>query len=341
MVTFTVFPRLRQNPNEKSNPYIENFIASLNREGESTVINPPHRNPLLSILPPKRWGDVIIFNWFESIPDFKYGLLQAVTAICFVTILKLAKKKIVWVLHNKKPHNDGYTGMKKFLMRFIARKADLIRTHATEGLEIIRQRYPQASGKVHFLHHPTINRLPRQLPAENNILYDLLIWGTISRYKGIHEYISYLRNHPEQHPNVCIIGRCASASLLKELQAKAPDYVKIIPESPSFEKLSNYVACSRFVLIPYCPDSVLSSGVLMDSLSFGAKVIGPATGSFIDYSHNSLLNVHTFKSLDDIAVILSDHKKEKASLVGYRQFLDENAWQYFGNKIIELVTKTK
>lgn len=101
MITFTVFPRLRQNPNEKSNPYIENFIASLNREGESTVINPPHRNPLLSILPPKRWGDVIIFNWFESIPDFKYGLLQAVTAICFVTILKLAKKKIVWVLHNK------------------------------------------------------------------------------------------------------------------------------------------------------------------------------------------------------------------------------------------------
>ena len=46
MITFTVFPRLRQNPNEKNNPYIENFIASLNREGESTVINPPHRNPL-------------------------------------------------------------------------------------------------------------------------------------------------------------------------------------------------------------------------------------------------------------------------------------------------------
>ena len=40
MITFTVFPRLRQNPNEKNNPYIENFIASLNREGESTVINP-------------------------------------------------------------------------------------------------------------------------------------------------------------------------------------------------------------------------------------------------------------------------------------------------------------
>ena len=62
MITFTVFPRLRQNPNEKNNPYIENFIASLNREGESTVINPPHRNPLLSILPPKRWGDAVSYT---------------------------------------------------------------------------------------------------------------------------------------------------------------------------------------------------------------------------------------------------------------------------------------
>ena len=155
MITFTVFPRLRQNPNEKSNPYIENFIASLNREGESTVINPPHRNPLLSILPPKRWGDVIIFNWFESIPDFKYGLLQTVTAICFVTILKLAKKKIVWVLHNKKPHNDGYTGMKKFLMRFIARKADLILTHATEGLEIISASQRKSSFSAPSYHQST------------------------------------------------------------------------------------------------------------------------------------------------------------------------------------------
>lgn len=25
MITFTVFPRLRQNPNEKNNPYIEKF----------------------------------------------------------------------------------------------------------------------------------------------------------------------------------------------------------------------------------------------------------------------------------------------------------------------------
>ena len=38
----------------------------------------------------------------------------------------------------------------------------------------------------------------------------------------------------------------------------------------------------------------------MDSLSFGAKVIGPAVGSFRDYAAEPLLNVYTFHTFDDI-----------------------------------------
>ena len=107
MIRFTVFPRLRILPHQKANPYIRDFVAALEQENVSQVVNPPHKNPLFSLLPPKRWGDVFIFNWFESIPDFKYGPLQSVVAVCFVILLKLCGRKIVWVLHNKKPHAGG------------------------------------------------------------------------------------------------------------------------------------------------------------------------------------------------------------------------------------------
>ena len=177
MIKFTVFPHLRQNPDERANPYIQNFISSLNRKGEAAVINPPHKNPLLSILPVRRWGDAFIFNWPENIPDVKYGILQATVAVCFILVLKFSGKKIVWVLHNKKPHANGHTKMKKFLISFIVRKADLILTHATEGVEMIRGQYPSAACKTHFLHHPTVNRLPVAPPADSTIMYDLLIWG--------------------------------------------------------------------------------------------------------------------------------------------------------------------
>lgn len=337
MIKFTVFPHLRQNPDERANPYIQNFISSLNRKGEAAVINPPHKNPLLSILPVRRWGDVFIFNWPESIPDVKYGMLQATVAVCFILILKLSGKKIIWVLHNKKPHADGHTKMKKFLTSFIARKADLIFTHATEGVEMIRSQYPSAARKTHFLHHPTVNRLPMASSADSTIAYDLLIWGSISRYKGVLEFVSFLREHPEVHVRVCIVGRCPSSSLLDELKQAAPSGVSIIPESLSFEELGKYIARSHFVLAPYCPDSILSSGILMDSLSFGAKVIGPEVGSFKDYAREPRLKVYTFRQLEDIAAIVSRHKEEAASLEDYRHFLEENNWQNFGNKVIELV----
>lgn len=110
--------------------------------------------------------------------------------------------------------------IEKFLTRFIAQKSDLILTHATEGVKMIEAHYPYAAGKIHFLHHPTKNRLPESLPAEMP-KYDILIWGNISPYKGVLEYLSYLKNNP-QDLKVCIIGKCSPNSLANEIRQIAP-----------------------------------------------------------------------------------------------------------------------
>lgn len=334
MIRFTIFPRLHILPGQKANPYIHDFVTSLEREGVSKVVNPPHKNPLLSLLPPKNWGDVFIFNWFESIPDFKYGPLQSVIAICFVLLLKFNRRKIIWILHNKKPHAGGHTRLKRFLTRFMAKKSDLILTHATEGVEMIRTHYPYATDKIHFLHHPTKNRLPES-SNEMNPEYDLLIWGSISRYKGVLEYLTYLKENP-QDLKICIIGKCSPASLADEIRCIAPKNVTFICESPSFEELARYIRHSAFVLAPYCPESVLSSGILMDSLSFGARVIGPDVGSFKDYACEKRLKVYTFHHYDEIGQIVAIHKTDPVSQESYRKFLEENDWKHFGDRIIEL-----
>ena len=89
MPTFTVFPNIKPSSGGKGNPYINDFISAINNEKGCKVINESHKNPLLSILRPSRWGDVFIFNWFESIPDFKYGYLQSLLAILLIFILKI------------------------------------------------------------------------------------------------------------------------------------------------------------------------------------------------------------------------------------------------------------
>lgn len=94
--------------------------------------------------------------------------------------------------------------------------------------------------------------------------------------------------------------KCSPNSLANEIRQIAPPNVTFICESPSFEELAHYIRKSAFVLAPYCPDSVLSSGILMDSLSFGSKIIGPEVGSFKDYAREKRLNVYTFHDYEDI-----------------------------------------
>ena len=188
MIRFTIYPNLIVSPQTRSNPYIQDYIKAIESHEGLSVVNPPHKNPLKSILSPAKWGDIFIFNWFESIPDFKYGILQSFVAIIYLFILKLFNKKIIWMLHNKKPHSGGKVWMKRLLTYIIAKNSDLIITHASEGIDIIKRNFPSEINKVHFLHHPTIDRTNESyLYSEKK--YDLLICVTITHYKVIIYFI--------------------------------------------------------------------------------------------------------------------------------------------------------
>ena len=330
---YTIYPNLRVDSNARANPYIHDFIRALNKYGK--VQNKASKNPLLDILFPKNWGDVFIFNWFESIPDYKYGLLQSAAAILFVLFLRCRRKQIVWVLHNRLPHSAGKMLLKRFMMHYMSRMSTFIITHATEGINIVRTKYPFAEKKVHYLDHPTKNRLA--LAEKTEVKYDLLIWGQISRYKGIVEFVRFVSENKINDMRVCIVGRCSSESLLEQLRNILPDNIELVNESPSFEELGKYVSSAHFVLAPYMADTVLSSGMLMDSLSYGAKVIGPDVGSFRDYSRNPMLDVYTFRSFADIPRIVAKEKNAMRSMDEYAKFLDSHDWDHFVVNLMEIL----
>lgn len=337
MTRIVVFPHLKAQPNQRTNPYIDDYVQAINALPGCQVVNPPHKNPLLSLLPPSRWADVYIFNWFESIPDSKYGPLQTVIATLFVQFMRLRRRKIVWMLHNKRPHATGHEHLKRFLARFIARMSTLIVTHSEEGLRLVAETYPHAVAKTHFLHHPTKCRLAQEAAATEEKKYHLLVWGTIARYKGVFQWVEYLRQHPEHDLRVCIVGGASEADY-QALEALNVPGVTIVRQRPSFSELSRYVAQSEFVLCPYNPESVLSSGMLMDSLSFGAKVIGPDTGSFHDYAQpGQPVAVYTFRTFQDIPHIVECEEKRPVKTEAYRRFLTENDWTHFAQALSRLL----
>ena len=67
----------------------------------------------------------------------------------------------------------------------------------------------------------------------------------------------------------------------------------------------------------------------MDSLGFGAKVIGPHVGAFADLAEDKIIK--TFTAFDEIDALLS-HAGEtgrNSEEVNLEKFLKENSWEQF------------
>lgn len=332
---FAIYPHLPVGQAGGGNPYINDFVATIQTLPSCKVVNRPHKNPLLSLLHPKSWADVYVFNWYESIPDYKYGYLQALIALCLVGWVRICGKRVVWVLHNKRPHSGGRMWVKRLMAAFMARQAHLILTHAEEGVELVAIHHPRAVHKVKMFHHPTKNRLDEVDRTAIAKEYDLLVWGAITPYKGVLELAHYLQANESHGLRVCVAGHCADESLKQVLRRFELPGLKWELRRLSFEELAVKIGQSNYVLTPYQPETVLSSGILMDSLSFGAKVIGPRTGAFRDCSTDERLKVYTFDTLDELASLVEAHRGEEANLAAYADFLKENSWTHFASRLLQ------
>jgi len=325
-----------ENKSHTKNPYIEDFIYSL-KKNDCTITNEnSNGHPLFSIIKYLKKSDVFIFHWIENVPFYKYGLLQYIFTLFTIVILKIEKKKIIWFMHNKRPHdisNRLKMNMSISIISLMKLMSDLIITHSEEGLKYLTKYRP----KSFFMIHPTKNRgMVEKMPNE----YDILIWGSISKYKSVLEFLEYNYNSNKLlSKNILIIGKCSDESLLSQLMRLIKTNIHFENRILQFDELKFYASKTKYILIPYAPDSLLSSGVLMDSLSIGASVIGPNTGAFTDLSKNNMINVTTFQHYDDIINILNTESAKSEN--NYPEFLDMNSWSNFAKLFIKKLNLLK
>lgn len=68
-------------------------------------------------------------------------------------------------------------------------------------------------------------------------MYDLLIWGAISKYKGVAEFVQYLTKK-QSHLRVLIIGKCDSKDYFSQLLSSKNDNIQIENRTLTFEQLA-------------------------------------------------------------------------------------------------------
>ena len=311
------------------NPYMDNFMDSLAGDFHFLNRGTPSVKGILSIIPYYRQTEYIFLNWIEDLPDKKGGAIQTVFFVFLVFLARLQGKKLVWTMHNKLSHYKSNRRAKAFLFRFIMRRSHFILTHSKEGINYAKEfGVSGIEEKIRYYPHPLENRIKEAgSPARSGFL----IWGSIIPYKGIHDFLKHLHERGlEDSFRIRIAGEVRPPEYEKEISRYCNKNIVLENGYIEEEELKEMISGSSSVIFTYIGNSVLSSGVLMDSLSFGAKVLGPRVGAFMDMEEEGLAGTyHGYDELIDRMEALKDGE-DTERMKKLEAFIERSNWKAFG-----------
>jgi len=332
MLRIYLYPLTKRNNTGIINPYINLLAEGLSKKFEIVNFKSPSDRGLLDILNYIKRTDIVFFNWIEDLPDKHLGILQTFFFFLLFPYLKLSGKKVIWTLHNKRSHTNKKIFLKRIIFNILLAKSDLILTHAKEGLKNI----PSKTPAVFFPHPVKKDKIIKCYPKRD---YDILIWGTISKYKGIDGFIRFIaKSNQIRKYKILIAGKITDAKLenfLCNMAKKYPD-LNIINNFIEDEDLHEMIKSTKSVIFTYHSNSVLSSGALMDTIPYETKIIGPCTGAFRDMKDEGVLECFTdYKDLLLKIDKVINSPKNTNSLNELDNFLKNNTWSVFSNKLGE------
>ncbi len=314
------------------NPYSQNFKDSLTRY--YNVLDMEYENHALqsiSLLKRAFVGDVFIFNWLENVSFWTLGKIQFVVVLLALAVIKKRKAKVVWMLHNIRPH-QGENKMTKFIQKWLFKNASLIISHSRDAAEYAQTR---TTRMVVYRCHP-IKEMSYVDVSKDVEPFDILVWGTILPYKGVLEFLesSYVQ---KRNLKIKVIGRCNDDVLNDKIKALCNDRIVFENRKIEFSELRQYVKASKIVLFPYIGDCVSSSGALIDTIMLKGNPVGPSVGAFKDLAEEGVC--FTYSRFEDLDELLNCQKLSNMALDRREIFIQHNSWESFGSFLYDSINK--
>jgi hypothetical protein len=323
-------------PQESRNPYAANFRQALQRYVQIVNDKPTKGSFLLNLTRYLFSADVYIFNWIENLPYLKFGKLQTLVCLLFMSILHIRKVRIIWLFHNIEPH-FGKNYFSEMIYNTMLLKSSIIVTHSRDALKYLQGKTAVATC---FFPHP-IKEL--KIGDPDNMIYkpcDILIWGVILKYKGIKEFVQYMISSQNIHEyNIQIIGKCEDEKYDEDLKILCNGKISYENRSISSNELQSRLKTTKYVLFPYIGNSISSSGALIDTIVIGGGVpVGPNVGAFKDMKEENLCL--TYECYDDIISILEGNQYT-ITKADRERFIMNNSWDLFVEKLLKKIYEEK
>jgi beta-1,4-mannosyltransferase len=320
-----IYPFTTYHLSEGSNQYIVKLRAEINRHHVISNSNPTSLG-LLDLLFKFFKTDVFYFNWIEDLPNKRGGRVQTIVLFLFLKIISYSKKKIIWFVHNRQSHSNESFYTKK-IRKWLKKSSDIILTHSKE-LE------DSSDVRIKAICHP-FELTKRESDLKRDKKWDILIWGNVSRYKGILEFLQFASQSKElKQYKILIAGKFNNTEYLNEVLKYATINMTIRNEIIKDNELPHLIDSAKFTLFTYISNSVLSSGALNFTLPMDTKIIGPNLGDFKQFGEMGF--IQTFETFNDIPKIMTtDFANSSDKLL---TFIKSNDWRIFGNQISSIIS---
>ena len=324
------YPRINIEKKFSKNTYQEKVIESFEQNNIYVVNKRVNRLGILSILKHLFNAEVFYFNFIENLPSRKFGIIQTILFPLILIMLKVLNKKIIWVMHNKISHTSSFHKLKSWIFYLMLTNSNRIITHSKDGKDFAKTFLFKEINNIKFIHHPISNHNIKKM--SNLKLYDILIWGSITDYKGVEKFLKEIYKSDQfSKLKILIAGKAQSADIKKKILKFQTQNIEFINEYISEENLVKFHQQSRNVLFTHQENSVLSSAALMKSISYGSHIIGPDVGAFKDLSNTSF--VSTYKSFSSLEANINLYIENKIIKSELDKFISENSWDKFGASV--------
>jgi len=233
-------------------------------------------------------GDLLHVHWEEHVlRDQRTATEAELSADYFIGRLKeFAARggRIVWTIHNARPHEGQYMAVFTRLQVELGRQCDRVMVHNLEAARIAVEELGVPQSRLYYLPHPSYlgiyeaeARTAARVRGSDG--KRVLLLGKLRRYKGIEFMLEAL--FPVASPgefDVHIAGETLPndeyGQELLRLFARYPQ-VEVDMRRIEDSEIADLVTGARCVLLPY--ERFLTSGVALLALTFGTPVVAPDT----------------------------------------------------------------
>lgn len=239
----------------------------------------------------------LYLNWIESAIDSDDK--------SFISQMKQKGSKIVWVFHNRFPHDSYGNDKLRSNMEYMCQIADIIVLHSHKSDMYLEEYGSRIVARRVFVPHinfigtyEELGRFSRELSHDTFVFSSL---GLIRPYKNIELLISAFNTLSDKCNAVLLIaGEAKTQEYIRELNRLKNGNKKIIIHSGRISSLEmgTYLRASDVLVFPYDTRSGMNSGAMIMGFSYGKTAIVSRIAMADEYS-DKLIYKYSYNDDED------------------------------------------